>query len=159
MALQEQDSLVDAIEFKQFETVGINLEKILSNPRSNHDLRLQEGDVLSIPKQLETVRIKGEVLYPLTIKHGEQLSFKDYISASGGINDNARLGKSFVIYPNGEAAKTKRFLWFKTYPKVEPGSEIVVPRRPERSRMSIQELLAIATTLTTLTLLVDRLGN
>lgn len=158
-ALQEQDTLVDAIEIKQFETVGIDLEKILSNPRSKFDLRLQEGDVLSIPKQLETVRVKGEVLYPLTIKHGEQLSFKDYIAASGGSNDNARLGKSFVIYPNGTAAKTKRFLWFKTYPDIEPGSEIVVPRRPARSRMSIQELLAIATTLSTLTLLVDRLGN
>jgi protein involved in polysaccharide export with SLBB domain len=158
-ALQEQDTLVDAIEIKQFETVGIDLGKILANPRSKFDLRLLEGDVLSIPKQLETVRVKGEVLYPLTIQHGEQLSFLDYISASGGTNDNARLGKSFVIYPNGTAAKTKRFLWFKTYPPIEPGSEIVVPRRPQRSRMSIQELLAIATTLTTLTLLVDRLGK
>ncbi|MFY0651244.1 MAG: SLBB domain-containing protein [Cyclobacteriaceae bacterium] len=158
-ALQEQDSLVDAVEIKQFETVGIDLEKILQNPRSKFDLILQEGDVLSIPRQLETVRVKGEVLYPLTIKHGDQLSFKDYIAASGGTNERARLAKSFVIYPNGTAAKTKRFLWFKNYPVVEPGSEIIVPRRPTRSRMSIQEILAITTTLSTLTLLIDRLGN
>ncbi len=158
-ALQGQDSLVDAIEFNQFETVGINLKKILSNPRSDFDLRLQEGDVLSIPRQLETVRVKGEILYPITIKHGKELSFKDYLAFSGGINDNARLAKSFVIYPNGTTATTKRFLWFKSFPKVEPGSEIIVPSRPTRNRLSIQEILAITTSLTTITLLVNQLKN
>lgn len=155
-ALQEQDSLVNQIEIKQFEAVGIDLDKILKNPRSQFDLRLQEGDVLSIPKQLETVRVKGEVLYPVTIKHGKQLSFKDYISASGGANDNARLAKAYIIYPNGEAAKIKRFLWFKDYPDIEPGSEIVVPRRPLRNRMSIQEILAITTSIATLGILITR---
>ncbi|MEQ6121641.1 SLBB domain-containing protein [Reichenbachiella sp. MALMAid0571] len=158
-AFQEMDTLVDKLEIKQFETVGIDLEKILANPGSKYDLRLQEGDVLSIPQRLETVRIKGEILYPLTIKYGDQLSFKDYIDASGGTNDHARIAKSFVIYPNGKAAKTKRFLWFKDYPDIQPGSEIVIPRKPERNRLSIQEILAITTTLTTITLLVDRLGN
>lgn len=156
---QEKDTLVDELEIKQFETVGIDLEKILANPRSKYDLRLQEGDVLSIPRQLETVRVKGEILYPLTIKYEDELSFKDYISASGGINDNGRIAKSFVIYPNGTAAKTKRILWFKNYPEVMPGSEIVIPKRPTRNRLSIQEILAITTTLTTITLLVDRLGS
>ncbi len=158
-SFQEMDTLVDKLEIKQFETVGIDLEKILANPGSKYDLHLKEGDILSIPQKLETVRIKGEVLYPLTIKYGDQLSFKDYIDASGGINDNARIGKSFVIYPNGTAAKTKRFFWIKDYPDIEPGSEIVIPRRPTRNRMSIQEILALTTTLTTITLLVDRLGN
>ena len=159
MAFQEKDTLVDDLQIDRFETVGINLEEILASPGSKFDLILQEGDVLSIPKQLETVRVRGEILYPLTIKYADELSFGDYISASGGTNDNARLAKSFVIYPNGTAAKTKRFLWFKSYPKIEPGSEIVIPRRPERQRLSIQEILAITTTLSTLTLLIDRLGN
>lgn len=156
LAFQRQDTLVTEIATKQFETVGIDLEKILSNPRSKFDLRLKEGDILSIPRQLETVRVKGEVLYPITIKHGEQLSFKDYIGASGGTNDNARFNKSFVIYPNGTAAKIKKFLWFKNYPQVHPGSEIVVPKKPIRNRMSVQEILAIATSITTLGILITR---
>ncbi len=159
-AFQEKDTLVDQLDIKQFETVAIDLMKILANPRSKYDLRLQEGDVLSIPRQLETVRVKGEILYPLTIKYEGRMSFRDYVSASGGTNDRARLAKSFVIYPNGKAAKTKRFLYlFRRYPKVEPGSEIIIPKKPEKNGLSIQEILAITTTLSTLSLIIDRLSN
>ncbi len=45
--------------------IGINLDKILSNPQSAFDLFLQEGDQLKIPKELQTVRLSGEVLYPV----------------------------------------------------------------------------------------------
>ena len=31
-------------------TVGIDLEKALSNPKGNADLVLREGDVISVPK-------------------------------------------------------------------------------------------------------------
>ena len=41
---------------------------------------LQNGDIIRIPKRLETVRVQGEVLYPTTIKYCHTmkiLSYKD----------------------------------------------------------------------------------
>lgn len=158
LEIADQDSLVTGI-IKDRETVGIDLVDILNNPKSLGDIRLQEGDVVSIPKGLETVRISGEVLYPITTRFITKQTFKDYLSFAGGASDKSRVGKSFVIYPNGTAARTKGFLWFKSYPKIEPGSQIIIPKKPDRQRLSIQEILAISTTLTTMALLVDRLSN
>lgn len=156
--IASQDSLIDKINIKDKEIVGIDLVDILANPKSIGDIRLQEGDVISIPKRLETVRVSGEVLYPITTRFQRQQTFKDYLSFAGGANDQARVRKAFVIYPNGTAARTKGFLWFKNYPKIEPGAEIIIPKKPERQRISIQEILAITTSLTTIALLVDRLA-
>jgi hypothetical protein len=36
-----------------------------------------------------------------------------------------------VIYPNGTSASTRGFI-FRTVPKVSPGSEIIVPGKPEK---------------------------
>ena len=50
-------------------TVGIALEKALSNPKSNADLVLREGDVISIPKNTNTVTINGAVMVPNTVSY------------------------------------------------------------------------------------------
>ena len=50
-------------------TVGIDLEKALSNPKGNADLVLREGDVISIPKNTNTVTINGAVMVPNTVSY------------------------------------------------------------------------------------------
>ena len=157
IAIAKQDLLVNNISIKETEIVGIDLVDIISSPKSIGDISLQEGDVISIPKRLETVRVAGEVLYPITTRYLTNQTLKDYLSFAGGSNDQARVRKAFVIYPNGTAARTKGFLWFKKYPKIEPGAEIIIPKRPEKQRMSIQEILAITTSMSTIALLVNSL--
>ena len=56
----------------------INLEKILAAPKSATDLILEEGDALRIPKELQTVKVNGEVLYPVTTSYADGKSFKFY---------------------------------------------------------------------------------
>src|SRR5690606_2796160 len=46
--------------------VGMDLAYIMKHPGSYQDLILEDGDVLNIPKQLQTVRISGAVLSPVT---------------------------------------------------------------------------------------------
>jgi protein involved in polysaccharide export with SLBB domain len=142
---------------KTQDMIGINLSSIISNPGSEVDLLLQEGDVLSIPKQLQTVRMRGEVLFPTTARYREKSGFKSYISLAGGFTDRARKKRSYVVYANGDVRKTSGFLFFRGYPKVEPGSEIIVPSKKDKEPMSIQGWLAITTTLTTLVLLINNL--
>ncbi|WP_174238258.1 SLBB domain-containing protein [Cyclobacterium xiamenense] len=153
----ERDS-VD-FEIKTMEMVGIDLAAILRDPGGPNDLILQEGDVLSIPKELQTVRMRGEVLYPTSARYREKSGFKDYISRAGGFTSRSHRGRSYVVYANGDVQRTKRFLFINVYPTMEPGAEIIVPKKPIRESMSVQGWVGLATSLATLVILIDRLGT
>jgi Periplasmic protein involved in polysaccharide export len=158
----QQDSIsndleINASRFKEEDLVGIDLDEIMKNPGSEVDLILMEGDILQVPKQLQTVRMVGEVLLPTTTRFEMNKSLKYYISKAGGFTENGRKTKAYVVYANGDAAQTRSFLGFKFYPKIEPGSEIVVPQRPERERMSAAGWIGIASSLATLGILIERL--
>ncbi|MBC7721257.1 MAG: SLBB domain-containing protein, partial [Pedobacter sp.] len=114
--------------------VGLDLQEILNHPEGIDDVVLQEGDVLSIPRQKREVKVNGEVMLPSEIvyKNGESLDY--YINKAGGYTDNARESKVYVVYPNGSASRIKKFLFFRNNPKVTPGSEILVPQIPERKK-------------------------
>jgi protein involved in polysaccharide export with SLBB domain len=139
------------------EMVGINLQEILLNPGGKNDLILQEGDVLSIPKELQTVRMRGELLFPTTTRFEQGAGFKQYISRAGGFTDRSRKSKSYVVYANGNVNRTKKFLFFSFFPRVEPGAEIVVPQKPERESIGAQGWIGIGTSLATLGLLINQL--
>lgn len=119
---------VETVEKEKPEAIGINLEKILENPGGKEDIILQDGDIIRIPKRLETVRVQGELLFPTTVKYSGG-NFIDYISRAGGFTRTSLKRKSYVIYPNGSVDRTRKFLFFNKYPHIEPGSEIIVPVR------------------------------
>eukprot|EP01136_Pigoraptor_vietnamica_P024720 Opistho-1_new@77996 len=96
-------------------------------PGTDVDLVLKEGDILNIPEKLETVSIKGGVLYPVSVRYEPTLSFSEYINRSGGYTSKAIKNKAYVLQANGRVQRVKTFLFFKSYPKIEPGAEIFVP--------------------------------
>ena len=137
--------------------VGIDLGEILRNPGGKNDLILQEGDVLSIPKELQTVRMRGELLFPTSTRFDQGAGFRQYISKAGGFTDRSRKGKSYVVYANGDVKRTTKLLFFPIYPRVAPGAEIIVPQKPEREGMTAQGWIGIGTSLATLGLLINQL--
>ncbi|WP_254411699.1 SLBB domain-containing protein [Dyadobacter diqingensis] len=135
------------------ESIGIKLISILKNPGSFEDLVVQEGDIIRIPKRLETVQVTGEVLYPTTVKYGKGLSFVDYISHSGGFTTKSLRKSSYIKYPNGSVDRTRKFMFFNVYPKVEPGSEIFVPVRGTPTltpQQAIQTTIGVLSSVMTL---------
>ena len=61
---------------------------------------------------------------------------------------------AFVVYANGDIKSIKHFLFFKSYPKIEPGAVIIVPKKGEgKNRISLQEMITMTTALATLGLL------
>jgi protein involved in polysaccharide export with SLBB domain len=96
------------------------------------------------------VRISGQVLFPTRVVFDSKLDLKDYLGRAGGLTDNARKGKIYVLYPNGNAAKTSSFLFFRSFPTVTPGSEVIVPKKHEveRRRLSTGEVIGITTAIT-----------
>lgn len=138
--------------------IGINLEKIIKSNGSKFDLILKEGDILFIPSEKQTVEIKGEVLAPSVVRFDKSNSLKDYINNSGGFSENARKSKAYVVYANGDIKSTKRFLFFKSYPKLEPGAIIVVPHKEKVANpLSIQEVVGLTTSVATLGILINSL--
>jgi protein involved in polysaccharide export with SLBB domain len=153
--LAERDSI--EVEVKTTEMIGIDLEAILKNPKGKEDLILLEGDILSIPKELQTVRMRGELLFPTSTRYAQGVGFRQYISKAGGFTDRSRKGKSYVVYANGDVKRTTKLLFFPIYPRVAPGAEIIVPQKPERQGITAQGWIGIGTSLATLGLLINQL--
>jgi protein involved in polysaccharide export with SLBB domain len=134
--------------------VGIDLAKILKNPNGKADLLLEDGDLISVPNTKQTVKISGEVLYPVRIPYKGLKSFRSYVRGSGGFTQRALKSRSYVVYANGSAKATKNFLVFRIHPKVLPGSEIIIPAREERKKLSAVEVVSMTASLTTLAVIV-----
>lgn len=135
------DGKVEAIDgVSKQENIGINMMRILRNKGSKEDLIVQNGDVIRIPKRLETVAVSGEILYPTTVKYNDGMSFLDFISQSGGFTKTSHRRSSWIKYPNGSVDRTRRFLVFNVYPKVQPGSEIFVPEKAGNELSPLQML-------------------
>ena len=156
--LQKRDVKSEIDQLGQLESIGINLNESLEKSGSKFDLILVEGDVISVPKTLETVRVRGNVLYPNTIRYEPRMSFKRFISQAGGFSNDAKPGKSYVVYANGFAQRTKKILFFKNYPKIEPGSEIIVPRSTrEKGSLNAQQILGLTSSFATLILVITQI--
>ena len=157
---QSRDSVTLSLENIKDYSVGIDLEKALASPGSAHDVVLRDGDALYIPQLQSTVKINGAVTYPNSVTYTKGMSVGKCLSQAGGYNDIARK-YPIVIYMNGKVATTKRcFIFFKRYPKVEPGCEIVVPTKTQRDRKtSLAEVLSIASSTTSMAAMVTSIIN
>ena len=134
--------------------VGINLKRIMNNKNSYEDLILKEDDVLIIPSEKQTIEVKGLILAPSLVRYERGKSTKSYINSAGGFSDNAQKRSVYVMYSNGDVKGTKKFLFFRSYPKVAPGAIVIVPEKPERKGMSATETVSITTAITTLAVLI-----
>ncbi|TKT93281.1 SLBB domain-containing protein [Dyadobacter frigoris] len=140
--------------YRNRELVAVDLNAILEKPSLPSNLLLQNGDSLRIPTKSETVRILGGVQNPSVVNFDPAFSFKDYISQAGGFSENAWKSRVYVSYPNGRTFRSKKFLFFSSRPKVEPGSIVTIPVKEKKAerQTSPGERIAILSLLTTVTI-------
>lgn len=139
--LSSNDSIdVSKLEISNTRSVGINLEKALQNPGNDEwDIVLEEGDRIVVPQYRNTVSVNGEVMYPTTTSFKKGANLDYYINRSGGFTADAKSGRVFVVNMNGTVSKVR------SAKDIEPGSEIVVPSKKRRQRMSIGEIMSLGT--------------
>ena len=154
----KKNSVDGDIPISKSEAIGIDLMSIVNSPRSKSDLLLKEGDVIIVPKKLETVRLRGELLYPTTVRFVSNKSLKYYINSSGGFDNKAKRSGTYIVYANGDVARTKKFLFFNIYPKAEPGSEVIVPKKSIKNPIAANQLLNFTTGLATLILAINQIN-
>ncbi|MCK4920259.1 MAG: SLBB domain-containing protein, partial [Bacteroidales bacterium] len=156
---QLEKSFTDKLEpttenILQEQAIGIDLPSILSKPGSEYDLLLKDGDRLKIPVELQTVRLTGALLYPVTVKYDKGMRLSGYVSKAGGYMDNAQKNKAYVLYANGTVDRTKSLMWIKDYPAIEPGAEIIVPLKPEREKLSPQAAISMSSAIASMALVL-----
>ncbi|MDR7372367.1 SLBB domain-containing protein [Flavobacterium aquidurense] len=157
--LAKNDTLKEKLSKKlkedlKFATIPVNWEKIVKDKNHYSNVTLFPGDEIEVAVYNEGVKVTGNVLLTSEIPYRSGKSFKYYINAVGGVDNKGWKKKAYIIYPNGKADVTKSFLFFRSYPNVEPDSQIVVPEKPETKKMSTGEWVSIGSVLTSLALLI-----
>ena len=107
----------------------INLEQIIENP-SQSDLLVKDGDILTVPQIPYAVSVSGEVQFPSSHMHDNNLQLEDYLNRSGGFTRNADKDRTFVVKANGAVMSKGGNAWFgkvSSDHKIQPGDVIVVP--------------------------------
>ncbi len=163
--------------------IYIELDEAMKNTKSNNNIVLKEGDVIDIPKTKDIVSIKGATkaadLYQSRILtngtvniafDGERSAWYYVDKYAAGVNKDGSRKSIVVEYPNGVVKRTKNFLFFKVYPKVEKGSTINVgyaEKKPEKDSKNgkektdwgkiLADTLAQTTALLSFILLIQRL--
>jgi len=131
----------------KFSTIPIEWNKIIKDSTDNSNIRLLAGDEIEVAFRHESVKVEGNVLLTSEIPYLKGKRFNYYIDAVGGVDARGWKKKAYVIYPNGKAAVANRFLFFRSYPKVTPGSHIVIPEKPETQKVTMGEIVSIASVL------------
>ena len=133
-----------------FIKVPLNLTSILNNAGSEEDLVLKAGDEIFIPKYDGQIKVEGAVLLTTQVPYSKNNSFDNYITAAGGYSADAIKRKAYIVYANGEASRSSKFLFFTIRPKVKPGAEIIVPKKVEGKKVSTGELIGISSSIASL---------
>ena len=134
----------------KYATIPVDWKSIVKNPKSNTNVTLFPGDEIEVAAFNEGVKVTGNVLLTSEIPYDKGKGFRYYLNAVGGIDNKGWKKKAYIIYPNGKAAVAHSFLFIRSYPKVTPGSQIIVPEKPEVKKMSTGEFVSIAGVLASL---------
>lgn len=152
---QLRDSLgVDAsIRDAQGHLLELHLKRIMENPGSIYNYTLKEGDVINIPLYLTEIKVLGEILNPIGLAFENGRNLKYYIKKTGGFTNDAKKSKVYVLYANGTTKTTQNSLFIKDYPRIEPGCQIIIPQKPEKTNQdNSSKWLSFASVLASLAL-------
>ena len=133
--------------------------KLLSEGSSSKfNFELVSGDVINIPAKNKTAVISGAVQQEGIINIDRPISAKLAIDNVGGFTEKSLKKGVYVEYQNGLRKVTRNFLFFKFYPKVLPGSKVVVPEKDENTnKTSVGEIVGYTTSLVSIIALIKSL--
>ena len=135
-SLSSHPRLKDEI-YKTYDLISVDLSAALSNPDKSENLVLEDGDVLTISRSSNLVKISGEVYNPTIIPYKAGKNLKYYIQQAGNFTPYARKNGALIIHPDGKSASVKHFLFFKSYPSVTPRSEVFIPQKIKKTGKGI----------------------
>jgi protein involved in polysaccharide export with SLBB domain len=107
--------------------VAPNGRLVVANGKKIADIRLQDGDVITLPTKSDSVLVSGQVLVPTSLVYQKNWTLEDYINKSGGFTDQANEDKIVLIRQSGEVLADSTAM-------IKPGDEILVlPKVPTKN--------------------------
>lgn len=150
------DSLINLnATFGDAYLLDIDLKSAVENPGSYADIVLREGDKLIVPEYTATVKISGEVRFPVTVTYHEGKKMNYYIKHAGGYADRAKKNGVYAIYMNGGVKKISKL----SSKDIQPGMEIVVPAKNLRKKMTTAEIVTIGSASASIATMIVTIVN
>ena len=87
------------------------------------NVRLEDGDVIVIPRRTNVVRVGGEVQVTQALMFHPELEVRDYIARAGGYSNRAETRRVIIMRANAEVVLAD------SNAPIRPGDEILVPPR------------------------------
>ena len=139
--------------------IPVSGNKLISQgSNSKYNFELVSGDEINIPANDQTATIIGEVQQEGILNIDRPINARTAINNVGGFNNNASRKEVYVEYQNGLRKATRSFLFFKFYPKVFPGSKVIVPiKNLDRQKTSVAEIVGYTTSLVSIIALIKSL--
>jgi protein involved in polysaccharide export with SLBB domain len=127
--------------------IAIDWKKVSEKPGAIQDYVLKDGDSIYVSSRDPLVKISGEVLAATKTAYIDHKGLDYYLSQAGGTTEKARRSKIYVLYANGKIDRTNNGILglFRSYPRVDLGAEVVVPKKQERHGLSTSETVGITT--------------
>lgn len=150
------DSLINLnATFGDSYLLDIDLSSAVKNPGCDADIVLREGDKLIVPEYAATVKISGEVRYPVTVTYLEGKKLNHYIKHAGGYADRAKKNGVYAIYMNGGVKKISKL----SSKDIQPGMEIVVPAKNLKKKMTTAEIVTIGSASASIATMIVTIVN
>lgn len=135
--------------------VAINLEEAIAHPGGVEDITLRENDRLVVPQYSSTVKISGEVMYPISMNYKQGAPLSYYIKRAGGYANKARKNRVYAIYMNGSVELVNK----RSSKSIQPGCEIVVPSKDNKEKLSTAEWMGMGTTAASISTMMVSIAN
>ncbi|MCK5896030.1 MAG: polysaccharide biosynthesis/export family protein [Cocleimonas sp.] len=117
--------------------VKVDGRVVVSDNGRISNIRLEENDVIVIPKKSDVVIISGEVQIPKSIVYATNATVYGYIQRAGGFTERAEKKKIMIVKPNGQVLMGGDL-------KVSPGDEIMVfPKIDEKIMQFNKDIMTI----------------
>jgi protein involved in polysaccharide export with SLBB domain len=158
--ISNKDSLNIKLEIKPFIEFGVDIKQILKTNGSDpkYNVVLKSYDKIIVPRKDNTIEITGAVQQSSAVTYSNSLTTISAINRAGGFSENAKKNSVYVVYQNGNVASTKSFLIFNNYPKLKPGSKIIVPEKNiVKNKTSVGEIVGYTTSLVSIIALIKSL--
>jgi polysaccharide biosynthesis/export protein len=153
---QQQPGPRDTLPRGYNERVGIDLPKVLKDPKFRDNLILTGGDSINIPEYNPIVMVQGAVNSPGAVPYTPGKSLDWYVDAAGGYTQLSDNKHAYVTQPNGKRQGVKRrVVLADDVPRPKSGAVIFVPTKRIQDQPSnvagvIGTVAQVLTALTTI---------
>jgi len=119
------------------ERVGIDLPRVLENPKFRDNIILAGGDSIYIPEFNPIVMVQGAVGSPGAVAYTPGRNLDWYVDAAGGYTQAGDRKHSYLTQPDGKREGVKRrSLFADQVPAPRPGAVVFVPTRTVQEQPS-----------------------